>query len=342
MIKRILIVLAVVLLPLTAVAAEVPDRDVLLTSDGTLYTVESVSADVLSGLQTPSQRLLLLTTQNGTTTSTTVVPASLSGGFNINPSLAYDPQSKTVFLFWQTALNGFLTSDLFVCSYQNGTWGTPTALDTVSWAVRENLHIALTRKTDATNADGTTTSIPEITVHAVWWQQDSSHEWARYAMVTMDSGNVSSIEIKDLSDFLQKPDAPVDNPVTNELMRHPVIFESTAHDTVDVVYGDMRSGNMHRVTIKPIANARVRIPVGIRDTPMRTPVANLDGANVGNVSALSSNSSDGFAMYFGTTDSVNYVLFKNGSWSPLRSIALTGKITRDNAIEALRRMISSE
>src|SRR5512142_671598 len=112
MIKRILIILAIVLLPLAAAAAGVPDRDVLLTSDGTLYTVESVSSEAVPNLRTPSQSVLLMTTQNGTTYSTDVAPASLNGGFNVYPSLAYDPQSKTLFLFWQMALNGFLTSDL--------------------------------------------------------------------------------------------------------------------------------------------------------------------------------------------------------------------------------------
>ncbi len=336
MIRRTLILLAIVLLPLTAVAADVPDRDVLLTNDGTLYTVESVSRDDVPTLKTVSQRVLMMTVQNGTTTSTSAVPATLNGGFNGYPSLAYDPQSKTLFLFWQTALNGFLTSDLFVCSYQNGAWGVPTALDSVSWAVRENLHIALTRKTAVVGAD---TSLSEITVHAVWWQQDSSTEWARYAMLTMDGGNVSSIQIKDVSDFLAQQDTPADNPVNSEILRHPVILESIAHDSVDVVYGDTRSGHMHRVTIKPIANGRLRIPVGVRDGNVPTPVANLDSA--ANVSALGT-MGDGLALYFGTSDSVNYLLYKDGAWSPMRSITLTDKITRDSAVDALRRMLISE
>jgi hypothetical protein len=341
MIKRALILLVVVLLPLTVLGGDLPDRDVLLTSDGTLYTVESVSRDDVPSLRTISQRVLMLTVQKGATSSITAVPASLSGGWNGYPSLAYDPQSNTLFIFWQTALNSFLTSDLLVCSYQNGTWGVPTSLDNVSWAVRENLHIALTRRTEVTAADGSTTSVPEITVHAVWWQQDSSTQWARYAMLTMENGNVSSIQIRNVSDFLSAPDAPADKPVDSEILRHPVILESTAHDTVDVVYGDVRSGKMHRVTLKPVANGRLRIPIGVRDGSLPTPdIATIDATT--SVSALPSSGGDGLALYFASSDSLSYLLYRNGAWSPARSIALNEKLTYDSAVEALRRMVNSE
>jgi hypothetical protein len=339
MIKRVLILLVVVLLPLTAFGGDVPDRDVVLTSDGTLFTIESVSRDDVPNLRTISQRVLMLTVQKGATSSITAVPASLNGGWNGYPSLALDPQSNTLFIFWQMAVNGFLTSDLLVCSYQNGTWGVPTALDNVSWAMRENLHIALTRRTEATADDGSTTSVPEITVHAVWWQQDGSTEWARYAMLTMENGNVSSIQIKNVSDFLPKPDAPANKPVDNEILRHPVILESAAHDTVDVVYGDVRSGKMHRITVKPIANGRLRIPIGVKDRDLPTPVAMSNAAT--SISALPS-SGDGLALYFANSDSISYLLYKNGAWSPLRSIALNQKLTHDSAVEALRRMLNSD
>lgn len=338
MIKRVLILIAFVLLPAGAFAADAIDRDVLLTTDGTLYTVESVTSDV-AALQTTSQRVLTLTVQNGTTSTSTVVPATLEGGFNVSPSLAFDSQTNTLFLFWQTTRNGFLTSDLLVCSYHNGVWGVPTAIDSVSWAVRDNLHIALTRRTTTTAADGSTTTIPEITVHAVWWQENSSDEWARYAMLTTESGNVSSIQIKRVSDFLSKPDMAVSDPIGSDVLRHPVILESGAHDTVDVVYGDVHSGKMHRVTIKPIANGRLRIPVGVRDGSIPTPVANLDAAS--RVSAIPS-SGDGLALYFAGTDSVNYLTFRNGAWSPVRSIALGPKLTFDAAVEAIRRMVNAE
>ena len=292
------------LLPVGALAADVPDRDVLLTSDGTVYTVESVSHDDLPSLNTTSQRVLILTVQSGSTMVTTAVPASLGGGWNAYPSLAFDAQSNTLYIFWQTALNGFLTSDLFVCSYQNGKWGVPTALDTISWAIRMNLHVALTRTTETRAADGSIRAIPEITVHAIWWQEDSSNEWARYAMLTMENGNVSSIEIQNVSDFLAKPDILTGSPASSELLRHPVILESAAHDTVDVVYGDILSNRMHRVTIKPIANGRLRIPIGVRDSTLQPPIADVGTAAT--VSAISSGGGD-LALYFANSDSLKYL-----------------------------------
>lgn len=336
MIKRLLIVV-LMLLPLAAWADPV-DRDILLTQDGTVYTIESASAQDVPSLFTPSQRILMMTVQKGTTTTTIAVPASLNGGWHANPALAYDSDSNTIFIFWEAARNNGLASDLLVCSYQNGKWGFATALDSIDWDLRENLHIAITKKTEQMAADGTKTSIPEVTVHAVWWQQSGHGEWARYAMLTMDKGNVSSIQIQNLSDFLARAENPAANPTDNEILRHPVILESAAHDSVDVVFGDVAANTMHRLTLKPVANGRLRIPIGVREGSVHAPIANVVSST--NVSAFASN--DSLAFYFTTGQAMNYLLYKDGEWSPMRSIALNDKITRDTAVEALRRMASSQ
>lgn len=338
MMKRILIAVALVLLPLSAFA-DARDRDMALTSDGTLYTVESIFPDNVPNLQTASQRVLMLTVQNGGTATTTAVPATLNGGWHGYPALAYDSLSSTLYVFWEVARNNFLTSDLLVCSYQNGTWGQPTALDSASWALRENLHIAITRSTEQTASDGSKIAIPETTVHAVWWQQNSSEEWARYAMLTMDNGNVSSIEIRNVSDFLSRPDTAAEVSTHNDLLRHPLILEAATHDTVDVVYGDINTDKMHRITIKPIANGRLRIPIGVKDSILPAPVANI--TSTANVSAIAS-TNDNLGIYFASDQALNYLLYQNGQWSPMRSIALSSILSPESAIDALRRMFASQ
>ncbi len=338
MIKRLLIVAAICLLPIFAFGQD-SDRNILLTSDGTLYTIESVYRDAVPNLNTTSSRVLMLTIQQGATATSVAVPESLTGGWHVEPTLAYDSDSKTLYLFWEAAKNNGLSSELLVCTYQNGNWGYATSLDSIDWDLRQNLRIAITRKTEQTNPDGSTTVIPEVTVHAVWWQQSGIGEWARYAMLTMDKGNVSSIQIQNLSDFLSKPDAVRDTPVDNETLRHPIISESATRDRVDVFFGDVRADTMHHVTLKPVAQGRLRIPIGVRDDPILTPVAIADSAQ--GVSGFSA--SDGsLTYYYSGPQWLNYILYKNGTWSPLRSIALTGKLTAETAVEALRRMMNSE
>lgn len=337
MMKRIWAVLAVALLPLAAFG-QLANRDILLTGDGTLYSVESVDTQTLKDPQTNSPRVLLLTIQKGTSTAVTIVPASMMGGWNIDPALAYDSESNTLFLFWELARNGGLATDLVFCSYQNGVWGFPTTLDSIDWDFRMNLRIGITRKTEYVDAAGTKTSVPEITVHAVWWQESALRRWARYAMLTTEKGNVTSIFVKNLADFVP-PDRESTEALnsTNEFLRHPAILESPTHDTVDIVFGDEKAGRLHRLTLKPTLNGRLRIPIGVKDTPMPLPRADVYATNISAVAGAES-----LAFYFTTNQALQYVVFKKGSWSPLTSVALTEKIARETAVDALQRMVSSQ
>jgi hypothetical protein len=70
--KRLLLVLVLVLLP-SAVFAQsaAPDRDVLLTTSGTLFTVESELAD---SSHPEATQYLVLTAKSGQKVTRTIVP----------------------------------------------------------------------------------------------------------------------------------------------------------------------------------------------------------------------------------------------------------------------------
>jgi hypothetical protein len=332
--KNIVSLLAVLFVLLTAsIAAAQNNRDVLLTADGTLYTVETVSGE--SGNGGPGLPLWL-TIQNGTVTTSMPVPASLTNSMNVEPALAYDSASGTLFLFWNAMRNNGLSSDLMFCSYRNGIFGPARALDGADWNMRSGLHIGITRQTEIAGTNGTTV-IAEITVHAVWWQDNGAGEWARYAMLTTESGTVTSVDVRDLTSFTGETLAP--SRCNSELLRHPVVLESTTPTTVEVAFGDANTNKLHRVTLKPVANGRLRIPIGVREEAIPTPIAVVD-ANA-SLSAMSSGN-DGLVLYFTNAQTLKYVLFKNGAWSPMRSIALSDRLTREGAVGALRRMVSSE
>ena len=78
--KRLLLILALVLAP-AALFAQVVDRDVLLTPDGTLYTIESKSA-----IEGDSNRSLQLTIAQGSKSTVTTIPETLTGT-NWRPAL---------------------------------------------------------------------------------------------------------------------------------------------------------------------------------------------------------------------------------------------------------------
>jgi len=333
--KRLLIAVALMILSLAAFGQSM-DRDVLLTSDGTLYTVDSYFTKAEDS-QIYSTRYLVLTTQKDGQSNTETIPATLVGGSHVEPALAYDSDSKTLFVFWENAR--VLSSDLLFTTYQNGTWGKVTSLDPVDWDLRRGLRIALTRKTQDTAKDGTKISIPEITVHAVWWEAGRETEWARYAMITLDHGGVAQITVRNLSGLLSAVDPSLDTPSDREILRHPAVFESSTHDTVDVVFGDTHTDKMHRITLTPVVQGRIRIPIG-KDHTVPTPNAAISSMPT-TVGAISTNG-DNIAYYFASDNSVKYLLYTNGAWSDLRSMTLSDRLTSDAAVNALRRMLSSE
>jgi len=337
--KRLVVALALAFLPLAAFAQV--DRDVLLTSDGTLFTVESLFAT--PDAKVSSTRYLTLTVQNGSDSKSEIVPASSNGGAHVEPSLAYDAETKTLFLFWEAARAGALATDLAFTWYRDGKWGNLTTLDGADWDLRSNLRIALTRKTQTMAYDGTASTIPEITIHAVWWETGRTSSWARYAMITFDHGDAIVDAVENLSDFVGKPAAAtlLDTPSKRELLAHPAIFEASNHETVDVVFGDPRTDKLHRVTLRPVDQGlKIRIPIG-RSRELPTPTVNIVADT--QVSAMNaSNGSDDMAYYFATTDSVKYMLYKDGKWTGLRTIALNEKLSSDAAVGALQRLLRSE
>jgi len=340
MIKR-LVILLVALVPLAAFGAAV-DRDIVLTDDGTLYTVESTYANDVPGLHAASERVLTLTVQRGANTSTSVIPATVSGGWHVYPALAYDSQSKTLFVFWEAAHNNFTSSDLFVCAYQNGTWDKATSLDSTQWAVRQNFHIAITRSTEQLNADGTSTQLPEINVHAVWWEDNGAAEWARYAMITVEKGAVTEIHVQDLSDFATAAaNAQPRGDVSRELLRHPAVVETRNHDSVDVLFGDMNALSIRRTNIhSTIQGGRLRVPVGRAGSMIPGPGANV--LSTGPVETIVSG--DNVAFYYDgqKPNTIDYLMYTAGMWSPVRTLALSDKLTHDSAVGALQKLITAQ
>lgn len=342
MMKRILAVLALVVTPVVALA-QTPKSDVLLAPDGTLYTVESIFSKDAAAQNTSSQ-FLTLTVQQGPRTVAATVPGSTTGGVHASPALAFDPDSNTLFIFWEQALNNKQSTRLLFCSYQSGRFSATTELESANWRLRHNLRIGVTRRTENRDLDGRP-MVNELTVHAIWWEETGYGEWARYAMLAMDKGNVSQIQIRDLSTFARwAPAYTVPADFDTNVLRHPQIFESPAHDSVDVVFGDLTTNGFHRITLRPVVDSRVRIPVGVRDQVFGPPTLRAESNAQSSPVDYSALTGDNDRLVLYTADSVQlrYLIFKDAVWSGMRTIALSEKVSADVAVNALRRMLASE
>jgi hypothetical protein len=333
--KRILILLVLALLP-TALFAQA-DRDVLLTPGGTLYTAESE----LALHDSEMRRQVTLTIQQGNKVARTIVPDSLTAGIQSAPALAYDAESDTLFVFYLRMPN-LMSSELLLAAYQNGNWEPAISIDNKPFDIRSSLRIAVKRNVAQLQGDGTYADVSALVMHATWWEQTGDGESARYALVSINKGNISSIELHDLTEFMA-PDATtftVAPDFNRELLKHPAIFDSLSVDSVDVVFGDLHTNSFNRVTLRPIADGRIHIPIGARGGGhLGAPFLFSTDWN-GRISTISSGSN--LILCNATKDSVTYLLYSNGAWSPIKTLPLTDKLTAEGAVSALTRMANTQ
>ena len=336
--KRILIAVALLLLPV-AVFAQVADRDVLLASDGTLYSIESV-ANNDSNPSVNSTQYLALTIQKGDSVTHTVVPESLLPGTHSHPALAYDADSSTLFVFWQKQPNA-MSSELLFSSYHNGGWQPAASIDDAPFHYRFNLGISPTHRVAQLQQDGTYVDVPALIVHAVWWEETALGETARYAMLTIDKGMVSSIELHNVSEFSGDTTSyNVPGAFNADILKHPAIIDTPSADSVDVVYGDTTTFALHRVTVKPVLDSRIRIPVGRGGGHTLPPPFSFSVVWTGRVGTVSSpRDTDRMAFYNVGQDSISYILYSNGAWSDVKSVPTSDRLSPDAAVTVLIRML---
>jgi hypothetical protein len=339
--KRLVLALIFAIVP-TALLAQVADRDVLLTPDGTLYTIESIENN--GSLQADATRYLSLTIQRGSERpQTIVVPDSLSAGMHWRPALAYDDDSGTLYVFWLKMPNG-MSSELLLASYSNGRWQPAISIDNQPYHLRFNLRVAITRHVAQLQANGSYVDVPALLVHAVWWEQTGYTETARYALIPIEKGAVSTPDLHDLNEFAASlPMFPneSDPKFNSEILKHPAFVDNGTQDSIDVIFGDTYIKAFNRVTLKPIADGRIHIPIGARPGGPRIAAArSFTEPWTGRIWTIVSPHSGNLLLYNTTKDSVSYIMFSSGSWSSVKTVALSDKLSAEAAVAALGRMMS--
>ena len=340
MTRKLLFALLLLFVPVI-LGAQTLDRDALLTPNGTMYTVGSVLNNE-GKIDSPSSRVLQLTVQNGDTTETAYVPATLTGGSHSDPSLAYDRESDTLFVFWQKTPNA-MSSELLFSSYNNGTWSPATSIDRASFNIRFGLQIAVTKFAYVFDENDERKKIDAISIHAIWWEQTGYGEEARYALLTLDEGTVVGIELRSLMQFVDsRRISGVEELPANfdrDFFRHPGIFENSSHDSVDIIFADWETNRMHRIGITPItAQGVIRIPDGVWQGEIAPPQSQIVTSSM----TMVSGSNGTFGIYGRDASSISYLIYKNGAWSTARTIKTNQVVTPETAIEAFRKLVSSE
>jgi len=335
--KRLLLIVAVMLFA-AAAFADVADRDVLITADGTVYSIISEPSE------NGQDASLALTVQADGKTTRSVVPDSVANGVNARPTLAYDAESKTLFVVWMRMPNA-TSSELLIAGYQNDKWRPAVAID-YKRALRYNLSVGITRRVQQLQRDGTIEDGAALVLHAAWWEQGGENEGPRYAVMGLGGGTVSEPDIHDMTEFIADGDAKaeLDETFNHDFLRHVAVLEGPTPNAVDVVFADPHTRNFYRATLKPIADVRIHIPVGARPggTPKLGGPKSLSIDWSGRTSTISSH--DGKTLIFcnAGADKVSYVKFHDGEWSAAKQVALSDKVTAEMALAALARMAAAE
>ncbi len=340
--KRLLVATILILLP-SVLSAQVADRDVLLTQSGTLYTVESTVNNGAAPAGVSRYLSLTMQHENGTP-QTVMVPDSLTAGVHWRPALAYDNETQTLFVFWLKMPNA-MSSELLLSSYSNGRWQPAASIDNQPYHLRYNLRIAITRRVAQLQRDGSYVDVPALLVHAVWWDETGYGETARYALISIVKGTAGTPELHDLNEFaISPPMFPNETSAqfNSQILKHPAFVDNGTQDSIDVIFGDTYYKLFNRVTLKPIADGRIHIPIGVHPggPHIGAPVA-FSSDWSGRISTITSpHDNNSLLLYNTSVGVVNYIVYSDGSWSTVKTLPITDKLSADAAVAALTRMMS--
>jgi hypothetical protein len=347
--KRLLLTFAFVLVA-TAAFGQVTDRDVLVTPSGTVFTVASQIPPADADNPVDALQTLTLTVQNGSEVNHLLVPASTSSGSHFGAALAYDTESSTLFVLWIHMPNA-MSSELLLAPYRDGKWQSAVSVDSEPYRFRNNLRLGITRSVAQLQKDGTYADVPALLLHAVWWEESGKGEEARYALMTIEKGTLQlPIETHSLEEFVAPADEvsnTVDPTFNKELLRHPAIVSPPMQSSVDVIFGDTRSNAIHGVTLHPIADARVHIPIGIGAGPgngpkikslAAPPTFNADWK--GPITIIERG--DRLVFANASETALSYLTYANGAWSDVKSIGIDSHFPAEAALAAIDKMVSTQ
>jgi hypothetical protein len=343
--KRLLASFALVL-SATAAFAQVADRDVVVTPGGTVYTIEAKTPPPSSSMD--ATQTLALTIQNGSDVSHLYVPESMSSGTHLGGTLAYDSDSNTLFVLWTHTDDG-ASSELLLASYHGDKWQPAVSIDDAPFRYRSNLRLGITRRVSQLQTDGSYADVPALLLHAVWWEESGKGEEARYALLAIEKGALSSIEPHSLEEFVTAADDvynAVDPTFSKAILRHPAIVSSPMQSSVDVIFGDTRTNTIHGVTLRPIADHRIHIPVGIGGggtgpkprSLAAPPTFSADWK--GPITVIER--ADRLVFANAGETSLNYIMFANNAWTSVKSIAIDNHFPAEAALAALDKMVSTQ
>lgn len=312
--KRALLLSLILVLTLAATAMA-SGREPILTSDGVFYTVATDEA----------QRTLVITARYSTRKESVVVPGTIDNIVDSDGRIAYDRVTQTLYVVWRRGESS--TDVVFQSLNRDGQWSARTVLASAPGYKHADLKVTLTRTVSLQNE-------PLGLLHAVWWKESPAELIAEYGLAAVNGQTVYSTavaELEQLAGIRSILDTGITNedgsPVKPELVPTypPLAMAGTKGGAVDVVFGAKDKKTVTRVTVEPRQpkpDVRILIPGGKGGS--RTPYVKVHNAMQGQVETTISN---GRVVVYSATSQFRYATLDNGTWTPVRAIALDSAVT---------------
>ncbi len=334
--KRATICLAV-FLATVAMVASAGTPNIALGPDGTLYRLEAVDGQLSIAVERAEQ-------------DTDVIPVPQTTGIEASSLLLdVDPATGTVVAVWQETPAEDL-SRIMLATWHGGTWFGPVAVageDGVT-SVHPSLLVHDTKLT-ATDDDGNLVIMGiESRIHMAWWQDPAADDGgsAYYASTVLDENGVPDMESWDpVSMGSLAPwgsGCSLGEDATG--LTYPRLFVDAQSGDPHLIFADLPNCMFGIVRLaeeatpdgddEPATSQRRRnvIVFGLRKMVFIKPGLPLNDADFEVGHNLS------IALYWNAGDALQYITLDEDSWSDIKSLKLGDHLSREDAVNLVRRL----
>jgi len=334
--KRATLILAVLLVTV-AMVAPAATPDIALGPDGTLYRLEAADGQIFLAVERSGDEPEL-------------IPVPQTTGITASSLLIdIDPATKTIVAAWQESPAEDL-SRIMLATWHEGTWFGPVAMAGEDGIVSVHPSL-LVHDTNLRGSDEDGNPIVtgiESRVHMAWWGDPAADDRGRayYASTVLDENGVPDMESWD--PMPMRSLAPWgsgcnlgEDPTG---LTYPRLFVDAQSGDPHLIFTDLLNcmfgiGRLVAETDpsddeEPATSQRRRnvIVFGLRKMVFIKPGLPLNDADFEVGHNLS------IALYWNADDAIQYITLDNDSWSEIKTLKVGDHLSRENAIDLVRRL----
>lgn len=320
----------------------------LLTPDGVLYHVQ---AGVYSSFEpsgtaaAPSDYVIHWNSQSQSgNLASGIIPGTNNPDLKDQFDIAYDALSQSLFLVWNDRVS--MINSVQFAVYQKGIWTQSQLLPSGVFSFANRPQIVITHQTvQDLDSEGGEVDTARSVISVIWWEA-SSKPHARFAPIFLENGSIdlSAIQIYDLPELVGSNSVVVSAILQNPLYMNPGIQQDGFSAGIVAAFGDAASGNLQVVRIgfpsdfrgsaDPLGGRHSIVILGQNSLPMPSSVP----ASPTRLGAIVGGGYQPTVYWQPDDGSVSYSVAANGSWSDVRSVALTPSLGVDAALVLISQM----